>query len=64
METATKPRRNRNTFLITGEFITDHCRDRVFDFEWEDGLRFLSSSVPEITYAQSIEILSPILRRV
>ncbi len=46
------------TFLVTGEFITDHCRDRVFDFDWEDGLRFLSNSVPNITYAQSIEILA------
>ncbi len=45
-------------FLIHGRFITDHARDRVFEYSWEDGLRFLSRSVPGLTYEQSVEILA------
>lgn len=58
MTTTAKPRARPNTFLITGEFVVEHARDRVFEFTWEDALRFLGTSLPEMTYEQMVSVLN------
>lgn len=58
MTTTAKPRARPNTFLITGEFIAENARDRVIEFTWEDALRFLGVSLPEMTYEQMVSVLN------
>lgn len=45
-------------FVVTGEFVAQHARDRVFEFTWEDALRFLGDSIPDLTYEQIVLILN------
>jgi hypothetical protein len=45
-------------FLITGEFVAQHGRDRVYEFGWEDGVRFLASALPGMPYADAVEVLA------
>lgn len=44
-------------FLITGEFITQHARQRLQDLGWREAVEFLQSTVVGITYEQAIELL-------
>lgn len=45
-------------FLVTGEFVVQHGRDRVYEFGWEDGVRFLSSATPSLPYETAVELLA------
>jgi hypothetical protein len=50
-------------FVVPGEFITDHARDRVFEYGWEDGLRFLTECLHgKMTYEQMVELLAGRMR--
>lgn len=45
-------------FVVTGGFITDHSRDRVFEYGWEEALRFLNNSIAGMSMEQRIDVLS------
>ena len=45
-------------FSISGEFITRHARDRIFERGWEDAVRFLNESIHDFTFELSISVLS------
>jgi len=45
-------------FTVTGEFITEHARDRVLEGNWEDAIRFLKTSIMGFGYDNIIDILS------
>ena len=61
---ATKRKRNKSPewqeahFVITGEFITQHARDRIFEAGWEHSLRFLMENLCGIDYETAIDVLS------
>lgn len=44
-------------FVVEGRFLTDHARDRLRDYSWEDALRFLSENLEGINYNQVVSIL-------
>ena len=51
-------------FSISGEFITEHCRDRMFERGWEDAVRLLVNDLPGMTHEQAHSILNGELRLV
>ncbi len=45
------------SFLITGEWLTAHARERVFEYGADDALRFLTTSVVGLDAAMAGEVL-------
>lgn len=52
------------TFSVTGEFITEHARDRVRpgDLGWQSALRFLTDSICGLSMEDAIDILKGEMR--
>lgn len=46
------------SFLITGEFVTRHARERVVEYGWEDAVRFLRNALPDLGEADAGRVLS------
>lgn len=55
-QTVADPAKPHHAFVVTGRFVADHARDRLFEFGWEDALRFMTAAIPEMTYEQVKEI--------
>jgi hypothetical protein len=58
MSTKTKSTVQHVHFSITGEFITEHARDKVQEGDWAGAIRFLKTSVIGFTYDHAISVLS------
>jgi hypothetical protein len=48
----------RPGFQVDGAFVTDHARERVFEFGWQDALQFLLRALPRLGHDRAIELLA------
>jgi hypothetical protein len=46
------------SFLISGEFITKHARDRVFEYGPDDAVRFLNTAIDGFGFDNAVAVLS------
>lgn len=54
---AASPPSNKVHFSITGEFITEFSRDRMFEAGWEYALRFLVEDIIGFTHDDAVAVL-------
>lgn len=44
-------------FSISGDFVTKHARDRIFERGWEDAVRFLNENIIDLGLDRAVSIL-------